>query len=186
MNLSRTRLQSLARALVIGVIAVAIPAARAEDGPDKAFPGAKLVHKFAKEVYRVSVLLDTEKGPRLLIWVDEFDPLTPPRFPGEPLKDAVYDLIIWDVKAGKELHKMSYPKDGAPHSPVNPDMANAAMIGPFGMLAFSPDGKKLAALSTTYKMVPGKVVHEATTRIKLIDLANNKSQPANATEYKGP
>jgi hypothetical protein len=186
MTLSRRQLHFLAAALAIGVVAAAIPAARGADGPDKAFPGAKLVHKFSKEVYRVPVLLDTEKGPRLLVWVDEFDPLTRPMSPGEPLKDPVYDLIIWDVKAGKEVHKMNYPKDGAPHAPVSPDMSNAGMFGPFGMLAFSPDGKKLAALSTTYKMVPGKVVHEATTRIKLIDMANNKSQQANSTDYKGP
>jgi WD40 repeat protein len=171
---------------LIGIVVVSAQAARAADGPDKAFPGAKLLHKFPNECYRIPVLLDSEKGPRLLVWIDEFDPLTPPRFPGEPLKDAVFDVIVWDVKASKELQKLNYPKEGAPYSPVSPDMSNSAMFGPFGMLAFSPDGKQLAALSTTYKMVPGKVVHEATTQIKLIDMESKKSQPANSTGYKGP
>jgi hypothetical protein len=161
--------------------------ALAGDTKDKTLPGSKLLHKFDTEVYRLPVLLNgaggphSEAGPRLLVWVDAFDPMPIPRIPSEPLPDPVFDLVIWDVTANKQLSKIAYPKEGAPYSP-----ANAGMLqGPFGTIAFTPDGKRLACKSTTYKQVPGKAMHEASTTIKWCDVETRKWEQAIPTVFGG-
>jgi hypothetical protein len=171
------------RTLVLAVAAVAAiaRAAPADESKDGLLPGAKLLHKFPKEVYRTPVLLETKDGPRLLVWVDAFDPGAPTRFPGEKPREPQFDLTFWDVTASKELHKLSFPKETLP--PIM--CSNYTMTIPPGSLAFSPDGKQLACVSTTSKPVPGKVVHEITGQIKLYDPSERKWQTATSPEVVG-
>jgi hypothetical protein len=171
--------------LAAGVLTAVAQAAPPGDAKDLLLPRARLLQKFSDEVYRIPVLLDTDQGPRLLLWVDAFDPEPPSRIPGLPMPQPQFDLIFWDVAASKELHRMSYPKEAAPLSPLPASMSSAAAILPFGRLAFTPDGKQLAHLSTTYKIIPGKPVHEASTVIQLVDSEKGKAEPAVATVYKG-
>jgi hypothetical protein len=166
--------------LAAGIVAATTPTAPAED-KDSLLPGAKLLHKFPKEVYRTPVLLETQKGPRLLVWVDAFDPAAPTRFPGEPPKEPKFDLTFWDVAESKELHKLSFPKQTLPAIMSS----NYTMTIPSGSLAFSPDGKQLASVSTTSKPVPGKPQHEIKGQIKLYDPNKREWQPATPSEDVG-
>jgi hypothetical protein len=168
--------------LALSVDAAPPPSAR--DAQDSLLPGAKLLHKFSQQVYRIPDLHATEKGPRLLVWIDASDPTPPRRFPHEPLPDPKFDLLFWDVPENKELHKAPFAGYAAPQSPVAPSMSSPGVSIPFGSLAFTPDGKKLAYASTTHRVVPGKPVHEATTLIKFYDPDKRKSEPAIATEFK--
>jgi hypothetical protein len=170
--------------LLLAVLAAAGAAATARAAPaedaKELFPGAKLLHKFPKEVYRTPALLETPQGPRLLVWVDAFEPMfgtgdfIPPGGPKTP-KEPEGELLFWDVKANKEVHKMPYPKEEIPLSPVPfGQMDGPAMYSRFGSLAFTPDGKQLASVSQTHKVVPGKPIHEATTHIRLYDTESRK------------
>jgi hypothetical protein len=186
MSTSRTPTEvcrsALLAVLAAGVVTAAAPAAPPEGGKDALLPGARLLHKFPKEVYRTPVLLATDQGPRLLLWVDAFDPAAPTRFPGERPREPQFDLTFWDVTAGKEVHKLSFPKE-----PLPPILSsNYTMTIPPAELAISPDGKQLACVSTTSRPVPGKVVHETTGQIKLYDLKDHKWQPAIPPEVLGP
>jgi hypothetical protein len=167
---------ALLTVLAAGAAAAGAAAAPPETTRDPILPGAKLLHTFPKEVYRVPLLQLTDKGPRLLVCVDGFDPTIPPRFPGEPLKDPQLDLIVWDAAAGKELHKVSYPKEKFLYPPVLPERPR------FGSLALSPDGKRLASTWTTFMRMPGQIYHPSTTRVSLIDLESHKAQAG--PEYK--
>jgi hypothetical protein len=178
---TRTLVHGFLGALLVAGTATAAPT---EGGKDGLFPGARLLHKFPTEVYRLPLLLPTDNGTRLLLWVDAFDPTPMSRFPMDPLPDPVFDLIGWDVAGGKEVFKLAYPKEGAPYSPLPGSMVAPGAAIPFGTLALSPDGKRLASLSTSYRMVPGKVVHEATTQIKLYDVENRKWLPPESASYK--
>jgi hypothetical protein len=185
---TRGFLNALLALVAAGMVAAATQAAppkESKEGKDTLLPGAKLLHKFSHKVYRIPALMTTDKGTRLLVWVDAFDPTPVRRFPHEPLPDPVFDLIVWDVAANKELYKMSYPKEGAPYSPADPTTSSVTTSIPFGSLALAPDGRQLAYMTTTHKMVPGKVEHEATTHVKLFDPDARKSRQAVSTEYKG-
>jgi WD40 repeat protein len=168
----------------VAVCTVTTMAAPPDTKSDKSIPGATLIRNFKGEVYRVPVLLETQKGPQLLVWNDKFDPLTPSRFPGEPLKDPVFDLSFWDVKTDKESHKLAYPKQSAPLSPIPAGMASPGLFGPVKQMALSPDGKLFAHVSTTYRPVPGKINHEATGTIKLFDFESGKAKSPVAIEWK--
>jgi hypothetical protein len=183
-TLTRHFRSALLVVLATAVVAVPTPAV-AEDKPAKMLPGARLLHKFPKKVYRIPVLLATEKGPRLLVWEDDFDP-EPPRRPYDFNKapEPRFDLIFWDVAANKQLHKMSVPKETVPLSPVPSSMSSPGAAIPFGTLAFSPDGKQLAHVTTTYKVIPGKPYHQPSTRIKQYNPAKRKWQEAIPTVFK--
>jgi hypothetical protein len=183
-TLTSRRIHGTLTLLTIGVIAAWTGAAPPEESADRLTTGAKLLRRFKTEVYRTPVLLETKAGPRLLVWIDAFDPTAPTRFPGEPQKDPVFDLSFWDIKADKEIDKMSYPKQPAPLAPVAPSAHSPGMFGPLGQLAFSSDGKQFAFVSTSYRMVPGKVNHEATGTIQMYDLETHKSKAAIGTEWK--
>jgi hypothetical protein len=167
--------------LTIGLITAAAPAAPPESTKDQLFPGAKLVHKFPKEVYRVPVFVTTDKGPRLEIWFDAIDPNPPPKvgmIPGTyGVPDPKVDMSIWDPVADKELHKLSYPKD---------PLIFPAATGTGGLdrwMPISPDGKRLASQTTAYKPPkPGTVNGDHTTQIKLIDIDSHKATLI--SEYK--
>src|SRR5437660_939899 len=107
MTTGRAPIRCLCNVLLAAVptclVVAAIQGAPPEDKTDTLLPGAKLVRKFKTEVYRLPVLLDTKDGTRLLMWVDPIDPTAPSRFPGEPMKDPVFDLFAWDVKGDKEV-----------------------------------------------------------------------------------
>jgi hypothetical protein len=81
------------------------------------------------------------------------------------------------VKTDKELHKLSYPKDSAPASPIAPGMVSPGLFAHARQLALSPDAKQFAFVSTTFRQVPGKPYHEATGAIKLYDFESGKAQP---------
>jgi hypothetical protein len=173
--------------LATGLFAAGQPAP-AQNLKENPLPGAKLLHKFPDQVYRIPVLLDTQQGPRLLVWVDSFDPAPVPKIPSEPLPQPKFDLVIWDVAVGKEIDKMTCPKEDAPLTPVAPSsMAVSVVFGydTFGALAYSPDAKFLAWQFTSYQMVPGKIVHEATTQIRLYDPSTRQWKPAISTLFKG-
>jgi hypothetical protein len=144
-------------------------------GKDALIPGARLMHKFAKEVYRVPVLVTTDKGPQLEVWFDEFDPSPPPR-PGQipgitRLPDPKMDLVIWDPIANKELHRLSHPKVPLTFPYTSTELQRE------GGMAISPDGKRLATKTSTYTPRPGSPYGDFTTRVGLIDLATRKVQP---------
>jgi hypothetical protein len=166
--------------LVNGLVNAAAPSAHADESKDTLFPGTKLVHKFPKEVYRGPVLLTTDKGPRLEMWVDEFDPQPPPQ-PGQipgvtRLPDPRMDLLIWDPIANKELHKLSYPKD-----PINFTHVSVLLDRDWAM-AISPDGKQLASKTITYMPRQGSPFGDFTTQINVIDTESHKVQMV--AEYK--
>src|SRR5689334_5866354 len=78
-----TRAPTLAlRAALLAALAAAGVAAAQQPAPKGAkaelFPGAKLLQKLPYQVYRVPELVTTEKGTRLLVWVDAYDPNPPP------------------------------------------------------------------------------------------------------------
>jgi hypothetical protein len=156
---------------------------KGKDAKQQLFPVMKLLYKYPKQVYRVPALYVTDKGPRLLVWVDASDPNPKQDIPGIPVKLPPFDVVFWDLTAGKALHKISSAREGAPQSPV-PANWDATAFGFFGMLALSPDGQRLAYVNTTYQRVPGKVVHEATRQIHLYDLARRKWTDL-PTKYRG-
>jgi hypothetical protein len=168
--------------LVAATVAAAGRAAPPGASQDKLLPGAKLLHTFPQEVYRVPALVTTEKGLRLLVWVDESDPNPTQRIPGIPLPDPVYDLIVWDASAGKEMYKVSFPKEGAPHPPVTDNRSPATVTVPCGAVAVSPDGKQLAGFTYSYKRVPGKLEQERLTEVRIFDPDNRKWQPVTQPE----
>jgi hypothetical protein len=167
--------------LAISLITASAPAAAPDDTKDPLFPGAKLVHKFPKEVYRVPVFVTTDKGPRLEIWFDAFDPNPPPKpgmIPGTyGVPDPKLDMLIWDPIANKELHKLAYPKD---------PLVFPAATGTSGLnrwMAISPDGKRLASQSANYKPPKQGVVYGGwTTQIKVLDIDSHKATLI--SEYK--
>jgi WD40 repeat protein len=164
--------------LTIGLITAAASAAPPENRKDALFPGAKLVHKFPKTVYRVPVFVATDKGPCLEVWFDPFDPAPPPR-PGPGggrVPDPRPELLIWDPIANKQLHKLSYPKEPIAFPHVSPFLERD------GGMAISPDGKRLASKTLTYTPRIGSPYGDHTTRIKLIDITSLKVQPG--AEYK--
>jgi hypothetical protein len=169
-NFIRRSLLALLTILAIGSVITAAPAAAADRSTDPLFPGAKLMHRFAREVYRAPVLVTTDNGPRLQIWFDAFDPAPPSRIPGLPAPDPRLDLLVWDPIASKELHKLSYPKD-----PIVFPSPTSQFVWP-GWAAISPDGKRLACKLVLYTPRPGSVYGDFTTRIKLIDLDSHKVQ----------
>jgi hypothetical protein len=153
------------------------PSAGQSGNPKEALPGAKLVHKFAKEVYRSPVLVMTDKGPRLEIWFDAFDPQPPQRISGMPAPDPRVEMLLWDPIANKEVHKLSYPKEPI----VFPSVQND--FGWSGWMTLSPDGKRLACKIVSYKPPQGGGVYgDFTTQVKTIDLETHKVQLG--TEYK--
>jgi hypothetical protein len=184
MRTTRTSIRSFVLALLtilaIGLVPTAAPAAPPGNPKDALFPGAKLMHKFPKEVYRVPVLVTTDKGPRLEVWFDAFDPEPPPR-PGQisglgGLPDPRLELLIWDPIANKELHKLSYPKDPIAFPRVSSGLERD------GRMAISPDGKRLASKTITYMSRRGSPFGDFTTRIKLIDIETHKARQG--TEHK--
>jgi hypothetical protein len=174
LNFTRTPSHTVRNAvlaiLVAGTVSAATRAAPPETTKDAILPGAKLLHTFPKEVYRIPTLQFTDKGPRLLVSIDGFDPTVRPRFPGEPAKDPQIDLLVWDPVAGKELGKVSYPKEKFLYTQILPE-------GPrFGTIALGPDGKRLASWWTTFMPKPGQIYHPSTTQISVYDLESHKVQ----------
>jgi hypothetical protein len=166
--------------LAVGLVTASAPAAPPDSTKDPLFPGAKLVHKFPKEVYRNPLFVTTDKGSRLEIWFDAFDPAPPPR-PGVPaeiggrLPDPRLDMLIWDPIANKELHRLSYPKDPITFPPPSGGQGDGMII--------SPDGKRLASVSMTYKPPKmGTPYGDWLTQIRLVDIASHKAQVSN--EFK--
>jgi hypothetical protein len=162
--------------LATGIAAAASRAAPPETTKAPILPGAKLLRTFPKEVYREPLFQLTDKGPRLLVSVDGFDPTVRPRFPGEPMKDPQIDLIVWDPVAGRELSKVSYPKEKFLYTQILPERPR------FGTIALSPDGKRLASYWTTFMPKPGQIYHPSTTRVSVYDLESHKVQAG--PEYK--
>jgi WD40 repeat protein len=172
-------LLALLTTLAIGLVTAAASAAP-PDNPKELFPGATLMHKFPKEVYRTPIFVTTDKGTRLEIWFDAFDPEPPPK-PGQipgiaKLPDPRLELLIWDPIANKELHKLSYPKDPIAFPRVS-DMLHRE-----GGMDISPDGKRLASQTITYTPRAGSPYGDFTTRVKLIDIESRKVQLG--AEYK--
>jgi hypothetical protein len=171
---------ALLAALVIGLTTAPATAAP-PDNPKELFPGAKLMHKFPKEVYRAPIFVTTDKGTRLEIWFDAFDPEPPPK-PGVipeiagKLPDPRIEMLIWDPIASKELHKFSYPKDPIAYPRVSDRLQRD------GGMAISPDDKRLASQTITYTPRRGSPYGDFTTRVKLIDFENRKVQ--GSAEYK--
>jgi WD40 repeat protein len=165
------------------LLSAATPAGAGEKTKDELFDGAKLLHKFKEKVYRVPAFFGTDKGERLLVWFDKFDPMPKPKFPMDRLPDPNFDLVFWDVAAGKEVHKLTYPKDPAPIMPAAPapPVIAPVLMGSLGSMALAPDGK-LAAVFYTYRMVPGKPSHEVTAHIKLYDPETHKWQTLGTPE----
>src|SRR6185437_5788107 len=89
--------------------------------------------------------------------------------PGRPADDKkLYNVRLWDVDAGKQLHKLGGHEGGGRSLTFSPDGRTLAVTGPFqrvrlwdtrtgkelarlgppgesgGVAAFSPDGKTLA------------------------------------------
>ena len=174
--LIRVFLPTLLLTLALGLVTATASAAPPDGAKATLFPGAKLMHKFAKEVYRLPVLVTTEKGPLVAIWLDEFDPNPPSRIPGIPAPDPRVDLHIWDPMTNKDLHKLAYPKDPIALSPAMQDMAWV------GWMAVSPDGKRLATRTVDYNPHPGSAYGDFDTKIRLIDLGSEKVQLV--SEYK--
>jgi len=171
--------------LATGLVAAAQEPAPSKDAKEELLPGAKLLYKFPKEVYRIPALLDTPKGPRLLLWVDASEP-PPDNADVTRIKPSEFDLICWDVTASKELYRMSSPKDTPPLSPVPPGQSALAHVpGLFGSLALAPDGKRLAYVRvSSYQDAPGKFMRQAVMEINLYDPATRKWRPAVPGEYK--
>jgi WD40 repeat protein len=170
--------------VLLTIMAIALvnaaPSAAADESKDTLFPGTKLVHKFPKEVYRGPVLVTTDKGPRLEIWFDEFDP-EPPQQPGQipgltRLPDPRLELLIWDPIENKELHKLAYPKE-----PINFTHVSTLLDRDWAM-TISPDGKRLASKTITYSPRPGSPFGDFTTQINAIDTESHKVQMV--AEYK--
>jgi WD40 repeat protein len=181
---SRASLIALLAILAIGRVTAA-RAAPPDNPKDALFPGAKLVHKFPKEVYRVPVLVATDKGPCLEIWFDAFDPEPPPKagqIPGiSKLPEPRIDFVIWDPIANKEEHKLAYPKDPLAFPHVSSRLERD------GGMALSPDGKQLASRTSTYTPRPGSPLGDFRTQIKLIDAETQKVQlGAEYTDEKAP
>jgi hypothetical protein len=171
-------------ALLANLLMAPVQPAAAQGTKNTMLPGAELLHKFPSDVYRIPLLLEAKDGPRLLVWVDAFDPAPKPKFPMDTLPSPVFDLIVWDVPAKTQVNKLAYPKENAPLSPLPAGMNFPGMASPFGTIALSPDGKQLAYLTRTSKMIPGKIIHETQTRIQLADLATRKVQLATSVNYK--
>jgi hypothetical protein len=169
--------------VAVAVCLTTLPAS-AQGNQGELLPRARLLHNFTGGIYRAPFLLETKEGSRLLVWVDHFDPQPKSRFPGMPLPAPVFDVIIWDVPTNKAVQKMSYPKEPTPYSYVEAPPPNVLTGGPFGMMAFTPDGKRLAFPVTQYKQVPGKIVHESFTQIRLFDLATHAGQLASPAVYQ--
>jgi WD40 repeat protein len=165
--------------LAMGLVTTAASAAP-NDNPKELFPGAKLMHKFPKDVYRVPIFVTTDKGTRLEIWFDAFDPEPPPK-PGQipgisVLPDPRLEMLIWDPISNKELHKLSYPKDPIAFPRVS------TMLQRDGGMAISPDGKRLASQTMTYTPRRGSPYGDFNTRVKMIEIENHKVQAG--AEYK--
>ncbi len=175
------------RTFLIGLAAASVWSAQpvaAQGQQENLLPGAKLLHKFKDEVFRIPLILETAQGPRVLVWFDAFDPAPIPKFPSDPMPKPQFDLVFWDPKTNQEVHKMSYPKDEqTPPSPVAAGTLSRFMHGNFGTIALSPDAKRLATVSMVYVQKPGVAVHQATSYIKVCDLATSKWQ--NAHSYDG-
>jgi WD40 repeat protein len=134
-------------------------------------PGAKLVHKFDKEVYRPPVLLMTDKGPWVAVWFDAFDPAPPQRVPGPPPPDPQVEMFLWDALANKEVCKFAYPADPIAIPPVKPP------AGWTGWVTLSQDGKRIAFKIVNYTPpAKGQVFGNFTTQVKTIDLESRKVQ----------
>jgi hypothetical protein len=112
--------QVFAGALLASVLIAPAQPAAAQGTKNAMLPGAELLHKFPSEVYRIPLLLEAKDGPRLLVWVDAFDPAPKPKFPMDTLPSPVFDLIVWDVPAKSQVGKLAYPKENAPLSPMKP------------------------------------------------------------------
>jgi hypothetical protein len=157
----------------------AAPAQRAKE----LFPGARLLPRYPKESYRVPALCTTDKGPRLLVWVDASDPNPRQTIPGIPVQLPPFEVVFWDLAAGKALHTISSAREGAPQSPV-PANWDPTSFGRFGLVALAPDGMRLAYVNTTYRIVPGKPEHEATRQIHVYSQATRKWTDL-PTKYRG-
>jgi hypothetical protein len=148
--------------LAIGLVTATAPAAPPETRKDTLFPGAKLMHKFTKTVYRAPVFVATDKGPRLVVWLDALDPKAP---------DPRLNLLVWDPIANKQLHKLSYPKDPTPIR-----AGSEGELPRIGGMAISPDGKRLAFRMIIHTHKPGSIGSDVTTRVKVIDIGSYKVQ----------
>ena len=169
-------LRALLPALVVGLAAAATTAAPPDSPKEPLLPGAKLMYKFNKEVYRTPVLVTTDKGPRLAIWFDAFDPAPPMRISGLPNPDPRLDMLIWDPLASKELGRLSYPKEPIAY-PGFPATSTWT-----GWMALSPDGKRLAFKTVAYTPRRGAPQGDFVTRVKVLDVASHKALLE--TEYK--
>jgi hypothetical protein len=179
-------LTALLTALAAGVVAAG-PQPPPRGATEELLPGARRLPDFPHKVFRVPALLVTQKGPRLLVWVDKSDP-APVTRPYAPMpKPPEFDLVFWDSVAGKELHQMSSAKETAPPSPVAPAVMPYAFLLPglLGSLDLSPDGKLLAHVSVRHQQIPGKLVHERQAQVKLYDLSTRKWRLALPATYKG-
>jgi hypothetical protein len=181
MHLARIpRLLAALLALLAGAAAAAAQAPAAKTG-GKLIPGARLLHKWPKEVYRVPELQSTAQGPRLLVWVDAADP-NPRTIPGIPAPKVPFELFVVDPLTGKKLHKLSSASPETPESVVSP-LGPPTSMTYCSMLTLSPDGKELANISRTYRVIPGKPVHEVTQVIKAYDFATKRWKKAIPTSY---
>jgi hypothetical protein len=172
MNTTRTPVRPFLGALLAAaVLAAAATAAPPDSSKGTLLPGAKLMHKFSKEVYRAPVWVMTDKGPRLEVWFDAFDPEPPQRISGIPNPDPRIDLLIWDPIANKELHRLAYPRDSIPYPSTYSNFSWS------GWMAMSPDGKRVAVRTVNYQPPRrGGVYGDFTTRVRLMDLENHKAQ----------
>lgn len=178
----------LAAAIVPG-LALGSAARRSDAGePKDALLGGKLLHRLPYEVYFDPIFFDTNKGPRLAIWVHQSDPTN--RFVPGPFDAASgnakidskkkapvvqqpavppFDLYIWDVQAGQQLYRLT-PKNAPPAYPDG-----------YRAVEYTPSDKSLL----TVEVVPANV------RLKLYDLAPRKERtlgtvPAPLANYSPP
>jgi hypothetical protein len=139
----------------------------------------KLLHTLPKEVYRSPVFLPTSKAPYLLVWVDLNDPTVKPQFPGMPLPEPKYDVLIYDAATGKEVAKVPFGKGNIVGGPAIQSGGGSS----WGRIALTPDGKGLAFVDSVYRINPGQIDGTFTTSIKLMDLETLKVR-AITSEWK--
>jgi hypothetical protein len=154
---------------------------------DVPIPGAKFLHKFPHEFYRLPLLFSSGEANRLLVWVDKNDPKLFADFDFKnPVKIDV-ELIAWDLAKGEEVFKVGFPKDLAPVIPTTFTEGHLSLApNSSDWFALSPDGKKLAQpVVTAYQPFPGSIGKQAVTEVKAFDLYARKSAPAGGKKYTG-